>query len=244
MSYISLLLPAFHLNTTDISEITKQCSIQFDLAPEKFEVLEIMDKTPQINYGIKFKESILSLSSIEDLIYQKYCMQTLSEKAFESLQSMSKKLNDIISSFKENGNNEEFKKDLMNDNIKLKELLASQIEYSDNFRVNTEKTLNRIKDEFSTIVKELESLKKKSYVKDDFNNSNNNLNNKDLLNLGNENKINSGNNSNNISNNNIISNSNNQNNQNNQNANSNNINKNQTGENNNFTLPLKVNLIK
>ena len=107
MSYISILLPAFHLNTTDISEITKQCSIQFDLSPDKFDVLEIIDKSSKINYGIKFNESHLSLSSIEDLIYQKDCMQTLSEKAFESLQSMSQKLNELINSFKENGNNEE-----------------------------------------------------------------------------------------------------------------------------------------
>ena len=49
MSYISLLLPAFHLNSTDISEITKQCSIQFDLDPEKFEVSEINDKSSKIN---------------------------------------------------------------------------------------------------------------------------------------------------------------------------------------------------
>ena len=165
MSYISILLPAFHLNTTDISEISKQCSIQFGLSPDKFDVLEIIDKSPQINYGIKFNESYLSLSSIEDLIYQKDCMQTLSEKAFESLHSMSQKLNEIVNSFKENGNNEEFKKDLMNDNIKLKELLVSQIEYSDNFRVNTEKTLNRIKEEFKTIVQELETLKKNQIIK-------------------------------------------------------------------------------
>ena len=239
MSYISLLLPAFHFNTTDISEITRQCSIQFDLAPDKFELIEINDKTSQINYGIKFNESILSLSSIEDLIYQKDCMQTLSEKAFESLQSMSKKLNDIINSFKENGNNEEFKKDLMSDNIKLKELLVSQIEYSDNFRINTEKTLNRIKDEFKTIVQELESLKKKSNNKDDNNSSNNiyninNNNNFGISNLINDaigNKINIGNN--NINNNNV-----------NQNSNIN-VNNNQTSENNNnLNLPLKVNLIK
>jgi len=237
MSYISLLLPAFHLNTTDISEITKQCSIQFDLAPEKFEVLEINDKTSQMNYGIKFNESYLSLSSIEDLIYQKNCMQSLSEKAFESLISMSKKLNDILNSFKENGNNQEFRKDLLNDNIKLKELLVSQIEYSDNFRINTEKTLNRIKDEFKTIVNELETLKKKSSNKETNNegNNNNNFNNIGLNNLtieGIGNKINSGNNSNNnqISNNNNIN---------------NNINNNQINENNNnFSLPLKVNLIK
>ena len=239
MSYISLLLPAFHFNTTDISEITKQCSLQFDLTPDKFELIEINDKTSQINYGIKFNESFLSLSSIEDLIYQKDCMQTLSEKAFESLQSMSKKLNDIINSFKENGNNEEFKKDLMNDNIKLKELLVSQIEYSDNFRINTEKTLNRIKEEFKTIVQELETLKKKSNNKEDNNSSNNiynmsnNNNNFGVSNLINDaigNKTNSGNNLNN----------------NNANQNSNvNVNINQTSENNNnLSLPLKVNLIK
>ena len=235
MSYISLLLPAFHLNTTDISEITKQCSIQFDLAPEKFEVLEINDKTSQMNYGIKFNESYLSLSSIEDLIYQKNCMQSLSEKAFESLISMSKKLNEILNSFKENGNNQEFRKDLLNDNIKLKELLVSQIEYSDNFRINTEKTLNRIKDEFKTIVNELETLKKKSSNKETNNEGNNNnfnnnigLNNLTIEGIGN--KINSGNNSNN----------------NNQNSNiNNNINNNQINENNNnFSLPLKINLIK
>ena len=234
MSYISLLLPAFHLNTTDISEITKQCSIQFDLAPEKFEVLEINDKTSQMNYGIKFNESYLSLSSIEDLIYQKNCMQSLSEKAFESLISMSKKLNEILNSFKENGNNQEFRKDLLNDNIKLKELLVSQIEYSDNFRINTEKTLNRIKDEFKTIVNELETLKKKSSNKETNNegyyNFNNNIGLNNLTIEGIGNKINSGNNSNN----------------NNQNSNINNINNNQINENNNnnFSLPLKVNLIK
>ena len=245
MSYISILLPAFHLNTTDISEITKQCSIQFDLSPDKFDVLEINDKSSKINFGIKFNESNLSLSSIEDLIYQKDCMQTLSEKAFESLHSMSQKLNELINSFKENGNNEEFKKDLMNDNIKLKELLVSQIEYSDNFRINTEKTLNRIKEEFRTIVKELETLKKKSNNKDDDINNieslNNNINNNALLisssidgNLGNENKNNTGNNIEN----NIVNDMQ-------QNINSNNTNNNlQINDNNNVVLPLKVNLIK
>jgi hypothetical protein len=55
----------------------------------------------------------------------------------------------------------------MNDNIKLKELLITQIEYSDNFRMNTEKTLKRIKDEFKTMVKELEMLKRKTNGKDE-----------------------------------------------------------------------------
>ena len=219
MSYISLLLPAFHLNTIDINDIIKQCSIQFNLTPDEFEVLEINDKTNNINYGIKLNESSLSLSSIEDLIYQRNCMQSLSEKVFESLQLMTKRLNELINSFKENGNSEEFKKDLMNDNIKLRELLVSQIEYSDNFRINTEKTLNRIKDEFRTMVKELETLKKKSNkdeqinsiggpVKKSGNNNNNNINNQ---------KVNFSASSTNINN---------------------------QGNDNNYSLPLKVNLIK
>ena len=145
-------------------------------------------------------------------------MQSLSEKVFESLKSMTKKLNELINSFKENGNSEEFKKDLMNDNIKLRELLVSQIEYSDNFRVNTEKTLNRIKDEFRTMVKELETLKKKSNVKEEQSNIGGNQGKK----TGNTNNTN--NQKVNFS------------------ASSNNINN--QGNDNNYSLPLKVNLIK
>ena len=218
MSYISLLLPAFHLNTTDISDIIKQCSIQFNLSSDKFELLEITDKTNNINYGIKLQESNLSLKSIEDLIYQRNCMQSLSEKIFESLQSMTKKINELINSFKENGNSEEFKKDLMNDNIKLRELLVSQIEYSDNFRMNTEKTLNRIKDEFRTMVKELETLKKKS----------NNAKDEQISVVGGTNNKKTGN-MNNINNNPTVNFS----------GSSSNIN-----NENNYSLPLKVNLIK
>ena len=167
MSYISLLLPAFHLNTTDINDIIKQCSLQFNLTEDKFELLELTDKTKNLNYCLKLNESSFSLSSIEDLIYQRNCIQNISEKTFESLQLMTKKLNDLINSFKENGNAEEFKKDLMNDNIKLRELLLSQIEFSDNFRMNTEKILNKIKDEFRIMLIELEELKKNSNGKDE-----------------------------------------------------------------------------
>ena len=218
MSYVSLLLPAFHLNTTDINDIKKHCSIQFNLPTDKFELLEIIDKTNNINYALKFIESSLSLSSIEDLIYQRNCIQSLNEKTFESLKSMTMKLNELINSFKENGNSEEFKKDLMNDNIKLRELLVSQIEYSDNFRMNTEKTLNRIKDEFRTMVKELETLKKKSNAKDEQTSGGGVLTKKiGTINNVNNQKVNFS-------------------------ASSSNIN-NQIND-NNYSLPLKVNLIK
>ena len=217
MSYISLLLPAFYLNTTDINDIIKQCSIQFNLASNKFELLEINDKTSKINYAIKFKDSSFSLRSIEDLIYQRNCMQSLSQKTFDSLQLMTHKLNEFINTFKENGNSEEIKKELINDNIKLKELLMSQIEYSDNFRINTEITLNRIKDEFKTMVIELQTLKKKSNdIKEKEEKANEkNTTNKKTGNFNNNQKINFSINS-----------------------------INNQGNENNYNLPLKVNLIK
>ena len=218
MSYISLLLPAFHLNTTDINDIKKYCSNQFNLPTDKFELLEITDKTNNINYALKFIESSLSLKLIEDLIYLRNCIQSLNEKTFESIKYLTKKINELINSFKENGNSEEFKKDLMNDNIKLRELLISQIEYSDNFRINTEKTLNRIKDEFRTMVKELETLKRKSNTRDDQNPGGGLIGKKiGNINISNNQKINFS-------------------------ASTSNIN-NQIND-NNYSLPLKVNLIK
>ncbi len=218
MSYISLLLPAFHLNTTDINDIKKYCSNQFNLPTDKFELLEITDKTNNINYALKFLESSLSLKLIEDLIYLRNCIQSLNEKTFESIKYLTKKINELINSFKENGNSEEFKKDLMNDNIKLRELLISQIEYSDNFRINTEKTLNRIKDEFRTMVKELETLKRKSNTRDDQNPGGGLIGKKiGNINISNNQKINFS-------------------------ASTSNIN-NQIND-NNYSLPLKVNLIK
>ena len=167
MSYISILLPAFYLqNTPEREDIIKFCSEQFETSSDSFELLDINDNNKSSNkdYAIKFKESDLSLNSIEDLIYQRDCIKSICEKTFESLQTMTAKLNDLekeIKSFNENGN-EEVKKDLVNDNMKLRDLLASQIEYSDNFRINTEKTLNKIKEEFQTMVQELETMRRKT----------------------------------------------------------------------------------
>ena len=164
MSYISLLLPAFHFNSIDKNEIKKLCSIQFNIKEENFELIDIKDKTSNINYVIKFNKSILSLNSIESLIYQRDCNKSFSDKTFESLKLMMNKLSDLqnqIKSYKEK-NTEEIKNNLLNDNLKLRELLQNQIEVSENFRLSTEKTLNKIKEDFEMMVKELENMRKNS----------------------------------------------------------------------------------
>ena len=163
MSYISILLPAFYIqNETEIETISKFLSEQFETSLDSFDLIKL---PLQNNYGIIFKESDVSLSSIEDLIYQRDCIKSICEKTFESLQTMSAKLSELekaINQFTENGNNEDVKNDLMNDNMELRNLLRSQIEYSDNFKQNTERTLNTIKEEFKSIVHELETLRTKA----------------------------------------------------------------------------------
>jgi hypothetical protein len=47
---------------------------------------------------------------------------------------------------------EESQEGNVNDNQKLKDLLTLQLENSENFRQNTERTLNRIKEEFQQMV--------------------------------------------------------------------------------------------
>ena len=97
MSYISIIVPAFHLNTTDKNDICNYCCSQFNITQDNFSLIEFSNDQlkDNINYGIIFNESNLSLHKIEQLIYERNCIQNLSEKAFESLQLLSKKISDL-----------------------------------------------------------------------------------------------------------------------------------------------------
>ena len=165
MSYISILLPAFHFNTLDKNRILKLCKSQFNISEEQFELINFNDNTKNNNFAIKFKESSLSLNSIENLIYQSECVKSISEKTFESLKLMNNKLLKLenhIKSFNENGYSEEVKKSLLNDNLKLKERLKIEVENFEKFKLNTEKILNKIREQFTTIISELETMRKKN----------------------------------------------------------------------------------
>ena len=165
MSYLSILLPAFHINSSNKNELIELCCNQFNLSKDKFELIDFNDNTNHKNFVIKFKKSILSLNYMEEILYQRECLKSISEKTFESLKLMIEKLTELenqVKSFHKNDNNEEIKKNLMDDNLKLREMLKAEIEHSENFRENTEKTLNKIREQFATIVKELEAMRKKT----------------------------------------------------------------------------------
>jgi len=163
MSYISIIVPAFHLNTTDKSDIYNYCCSQFNITQDNFSLIEINnDKhNDNINYGIIFNESNLSLNKIEQLIYERNCIQNLSEKAFESLQLLSKKISDlenIINNIREEQKNrdKEYNKEIskmenMSNNNDSKIIENNKIKYS-------EKSINKIKMEFQNVVDDIELL--------------------------------------------------------------------------------------
>ena len=172
MSYISIIVPAFHLNTTDKNDICNYCCSQFNITQDNFSLIEFSNDQlkDNINYGIIFNESNLSLHKIEQLIYERNCIQNLSEKAFESLQLLSKKISDlenIINNIREEKKNceKKYNKEI----LKIENMSNSSNNNTDeNFENNntqltnnielTEKSISKIKQEFKNVADDIELL--------------------------------------------------------------------------------------
>ena len=172
MSYISIIVPAFHLNTTDKNDIFNYCCSQFNITQDNFNLIEFTNDQfkDNINYGIIFNESNLSLHKIEQLIYERNCIQNLSEKAFESLQLLSKKISDlenIINNIREEKKNceKKYNKEI----LKIENMSNSSNNNTDeNFENNniqlnsnielTEKSISKIKQEFKNVADDIELL--------------------------------------------------------------------------------------
>jgi hypothetical protein len=169
MSYISLIVPAFHLNTKDMEEINKYLCSQFNFTSDKYKLIEIKDdnQKQEIHYGIVFNESNLSLQKIDQLIYQRNCIQNLCYKAFECLELISKKINDIefiINSVKEdniNLNNKFNQKKIGEEEEKNNEIINS-IKEKEKRKIDfSEKSLKKIKIEFNNMIEEIKLLNMK-----------------------------------------------------------------------------------
>ena len=172
MSYISIIVPAFHLNTTDKNDIFNYCCSQFNITQDNFSLIEFTNDQfkDNINYGIIFNESNLSLHKIEQLIYERNCIQNLSEKAFESLQLLSKKISDlenIINNIREEKKSceKKYNKEIM----KIENMSNSSNNNTDetfennNTQLNsnielTEKSISKIKQEFKNVADDIELL--------------------------------------------------------------------------------------
>ena len=123
MSYISLIVPAFHLNTGNINEIKNYCSSHFDVSEDLIKVIELTGPTLKNSYGIIFEKSILNLNKIQELIYEKNCLKSFNEKIYESFRLLDQKINDLkqcINDFNKNKKEEKY----INDENKNKQLIV------------------------------------------------------------------------------------------------------------------------
>lgn len=103
MSFISVLVPAFHIKETDENEVViniflfikkKIISEQFEKEIDEFEIIQI-NKDENMEYAIRFNQMDLSIKNIEELIYQRDCIKSLVEKTFESLKLLTDKQRDF-----------------------------------------------------------------------------------------------------------------------------------------------------
>ena len=168
MSYISIIVPAFHINTIDKNDIYNYCCSQFNISKDNFTLIEINDDElkDSSHYGIIFEESNLSLQKIEQLIYERNCIQNLSEKAFESLQLLSKKISDlenVINNIREEKHKKEEKiinqiENIENDDANINNINNIKGKIENNDIEYSEKSINNIKKEFKNMVEDIELL--------------------------------------------------------------------------------------
>ena len=74
---------------------------QFEKEINDFELI-YLNKGEKTEFAVKFNQIDLSVAKIEDLIYQRDCVKSLVEKTFESLRSLTEKLNHIEKDIKNN----------------------------------------------------------------------------------------------------------------------------------------------
>ena len=100
MSYISILIPAFHTEyefTEDIvlKRLIKENFVkeEFNLDDENYELILISQKP--LEYGVRFYNFGLSLKEIENLLSEKQSMNFKIEKSNESIRHLLNKLEDL-----------------------------------------------------------------------------------------------------------------------------------------------------
>lgn len=170
MAYISLIVPSFYSSSTDIQLASTHFSKQLGIDPAEYDIFPIKPASSEnIEFGVRLLHSTLSLSNIEDILYHRESMKVFLDKTFESMRSMMSRICLLEMELKEQSDNRVGESMIRKDEIddtsnnaahKLKDLISMQLESSESFRLNTERTLSKIKEEFELIVSEFEDIKR------------------------------------------------------------------------------------
>ncbi|CAG9328567.1 unnamed protein product [Blepharisma stoltei] len=163
MSLCSLLAPAFTYSFPDSSSYYSFCSQNLGINPQEIELFALVPINEVSNptqIAIKVKQSSFSLSSLEELISERNQLKVQLEKSREALLNYSEKI--LAQAEKGIPSDEKYKKKiakLSEDNKKLRQLLKTQLENAENLRIETQKTVENLRQEFDMLVKELMAAK-------------------------------------------------------------------------------------
>lgn len=170
MVEVSILLPALTQSSTDPATVAATCSQAFGVPSEMIELFALVPieevRSPWTHVVARIRPCSLSLQTIEELLAQKDQLTDQLQRAREGLAAFSEQVErgrqagGKISAEKYQRRGLKLKQ-LDEDNKKLRQLLKSQLENSENLRVETQQTVETLRQEFDLLVKELMTFRKK-----------------------------------------------------------------------------------
>eukprot|EP01016_Furgasonia_blochmanni_P027256 TRINITY_DN2877_c0_g1_i2.p2 TRINITY_DN2877_c0_g1~~TRINITY_DN2877_c0_g1_i2.p2 ORF type:complete len:220 (-),score=26.38 TRINITY_DN2877_c0_g1_i2:818-1477(-) len=172
---ISVLMPAFSLDS--YFDITSWCREYFGFYEQaSFEIFKMipydakeMDDSGITEIAIKLKRSDFSLKTIESLLSENQRLSIQLERSKEALRNIASEytkittLSDEIKIENSEAVNMKLRKfkDIEDENRKLRQIIKTQLENSEKLRMETQATIETLKEEFDLLVKELSIYQKK-----------------------------------------------------------------------------------
>ena len=170
MVEVSILVPALTHSSTDLATVASICSQTFGVPSEMLELFALVPideaRGPLRQVVARLRPCTISLKAIEELLAQKDELSEQLQNAREGLLAYAAQIETIkqgggkISAEKYQRRGLKLKQ-LDEDNKRLRQLLKTQLENSENLRVETQQTVETLRQEFDLLVKELMSFRKK-----------------------------------------------------------------------------------
>lgn len=153
MSYISILIPGIQCPSNNITQAKSYFSEILNIDQSEFTINEL-ENSKKPEFYVKFKNSNLNLISFQKLIEER---EILNEKILFLENELKLKSENTSKTLIDDNDNESKSIILSN---RIKNLLSIHLENSESFKVSTERTLEKIKEEFEFLVSEFEEIKK------------------------------------------------------------------------------------
>lgn len=171
MVEVSIVIPAIsHSHASDSTELASICAETFGVPSEMMDFYALVPleevRGSVIQVAVRLRPCMLTLTGIEQMCEQKDHVSEQLQRAQEALLTFSSQIDTLrhstpkISPEKYQRRGLKLKQ-LDEDNKKLRQLLKTQLENSENLRVETQQTVETLRQEFDLLVKELMTFRKK-----------------------------------------------------------------------------------